>query len=398
LPVKLAKPINHPLYSSTMPAVATDQKKGTDVLFFASDRKGGKGKMDIWYAVYDKKLGKFAAPKNAGSKINTIQDEIAPYFDHESQTLYFSSEGQGGLGGLDIFRATGNGRKFSMIENVGEPYNSGADDIYFSIAKNRQEGFFVSNRKGGNALKNSTCCDDIYTFKKTDYIHITLAGDVSDPLKPDEKIRDADVEIYLRDKQTRQPVLVKTIRSDSAGHYSTKVEPGNDYFIVTKKSDYLGTTADIPTHNIMKDTMLSKDLSLTRRPKETIHIPNIQYEFDKGALMEASKITLDTTIYELLVANPELIVELESHTDSKGSDSYNIKLSQKRAESVVRYLVEKGIDPSRLKAKGYGESRPVAPNENPDGSDNPDGRAKNRRTGFRIIGTIDAEVTSDADK
>ena len=136
---------------------------------------------------------------------------------------------------------------------------------------------------------------------------------------------------------------------------------------------------------------------MAKKPKEPIRIPNIQYEFDKSNIVEASKVAIDTTVLSLMIANPELIIEIQSHTDSKGSDKYNEKLSQQRAESLMAYLVSKGILSERLKAKGYGESKPIAPNENADGSDNPEGRAQNRRTDIKIIGIIDTEVINAAE-
>jgi outer membrane protein OmpA-like peptidoglycan-associated protein len=136
---------------------------------------------------------------------------------------------------------------------------------------------------------------------------------------------------------------------------------------------------------------------LAKEPKEPIRIPNIHYEFDKAVIMEPSKISIDTTVLALMEANPELIVEIQSHTDSKGNEQYNIKLSQRRAESVVTYLTQKGIAPKRLVAKGYGEGRPIAPNDKKDGSDNPEGRALNRRTDFKIIGKLDVELINDGE-
>ena len=120
-------------------------------------------------------------------------------------------------------------------------------------------------------------------------------------------------------------------------------------------------------------------------------------EFDKANILESSKLALDTTVLRLMLDNPQIIIEIMSHTDSKGNDQYNMKLSQRRAESVVTYLISKGVKVQRLSAKGYGESKPVAPNENPDGSDNPDGRTLNRRTDFKIIGHLDIEVINDYD-
>lgn len=395
-PVRLPKPINGSKYTSTMPAVTIDPVNGNDIIYFASNRSGGKGGLDIWYTVYNPKKDEYKIPKNAGSKINSSQDEMSPFFDSDTRTLYFSSNGLGGLGGYDVFKTRGDGKKFTGTENLGQPVNTGADEMYYTISTNREEGFFVSNRKGGNALKNKTCCDDIYYYKHSEYIHLFLKGTVRDALDPEQVIPNAEIALYIRDKKTKEKFLVKTISADSLGNYSTALEPAQDYFVVAKMEDYLGTNADVTTEGIVASVDLRRDLVMLKKPKLPIHIPNIKYEFDKSNILESSKIVLDTTVLRLLDANPELIVEIQSHTDSKGGDAYNMKLSQKRAESVVKYLQSKGISADRLRAKGYGETVPIAPNENPDGSDNPDNRARNRRTDFKIIGVIDAEIIIDA--
>lgn len=395
-PVKLPKEVNSSIYTSTMPAVTSDPVKGNDVIYFVSDRKEGKGGLDIWYTIYDKKTKKYRAPKNAGPKVNTSQDELSPFFDNETRTLYFSSEGHGGLGGFDIFRTTGDGKKFTGSENIGQPINTGADDIFYTISTNRGEGFFVSNRKGGNALKNKTCCDDIYFYRHSEYIQLTLAGNISELLDKASAISNATIELYIKDKKTKEKFLVKTFTSDSQGNYKTVVEANQEYFLVVKKDNYLGTSEDVSTIGITNSKEIDKDLSLIKKPKEPVRIPNIRYEFDRSNVMESSKVVLDTTVLRLMQNNPELVVEIQAHTDSKGSEAYNQKLSQKRAESVVNYLISKGIEPKRLKAQGYGESQPIAPNENPDGSDNPEGRAKNRRTDFKIIGVVDAEIINES--
>jgi OmpA-OmpF porin, OOP family len=395
-PVKLPKEINHPKYTSTMPAVTIDPAKGNDVIYFVSNRKEGRGGLDIWYTIYDKKKRIYKAPKNVGSKVNSSQDEISPFFDTETRTLYFSSNGLGGLGGFDIFRTKGDGRKWTGTENIGQPINTGADDVFYTISTNRGEGFFVSNRKGSNALKNKTCCDDIYFYKHSEYIRLFIVGNVSELLDANVPITEATIEVFIKDKKTQEKFLVKTLKSDSLGNYKIAVEAGQDYFLVVKKEDYLGTSDDVSTIGITSSQEINKDLQLIKRPKEAIHIPNILYEFDRSNMMESSKIGIDTTVLRLMEINPELIIEIQSHTDNKGSDAYNLKLSQKRAESVVKYLVSKGVDPKRLKAQGYGESQPIAPNQNSDGSDNPEGRAKNRRTDFKIIGVVDAEIINDS--
>lgn len=396
-PVKLPKEVNDPKYTSTMPAVTNDPVKGNDVIYFVSNTKKGKGGLDIWYTVYDKKNKVYKEPRNAGGKINTSQNEMSPFFDTETRALYFSSDGLGGFGGYDIFKAIGDGKKWTSSENIGLPINTGADDIYYTISTNREEGFFVSNRKGGNALKNSTCCDDIYYYKLSQYIKLKLKGTVTEMLDKSAVVANAVIEVYIKDKKSSDKFLVKTITTDNAGNYETSVEPGQDYYLVVKKNDYLGASDDVSTRDITTSGDIDRDLQMIKKPKEPIHLPNIQYEFDKSDIMASSKPAIDTTVLKLMQNNPELIVEIESHTDSKGSDQFNMKLSQKRAESVVNYMISKGIDAKRLKAVGYGESKPIAPNENSDGSDNPDGRAKNRRTDFKIVGVIDAEIIKDSE-
>lgn len=395
-PVKLPKEVNSPKYTSTMPAVTIDPVKGNDVIYYVSDNKEGKGGLDIWYTIYDKKKKSYKKPKNAGTKINTSQDEVTPFFDNETRTLYFSSNGLGGLGGFDIFRTKTDGKKWTGSENIGLPINTGADDVFYTISTNRGEGFFVSNRKGGNTLKNSTCCDDIYFYRHSEYIRLFISGNVTEMLDRNSTVANATIEVYIKDKKTKEKFLVKTISTDSLGNYKTAIEAGQEYFLVVKKENFLGTSEDVSTDGITTSKEIVKDLQLVKKPKDPIHIPNIRYEFDKTGMAEASKIVLDTTVYRLMEANPELIIEIQAHTDSKGSESYNLKLSQKRAESVVAYLITKGIAAERLRATGYGESQPIVPNDHPDGSDNPEGRAKNRRTDFKIIGVVDAEIINDS--
>jgi OOP family OmpA-OmpF porin len=391
-PEKLPKTINHPKYTSTMPAVTTDPAKGHEMIYYVTNNKAGRGGMDIWYTVYDKKKKLYKAPKNAGSKVNTSQDEISPFFDNDTRTLYFSSNGLGGLGGFDVFRARGDGKKWTGTENIGPPVNTGADEVFYTISTRRGEGFFVSNRKGGNALKNKTCCDDIYFYRHSEYIRLFVSGTVTELVNNKQvSIDNAVIELYIRDKTTKEKFLVRTVTTDKNGRYKTPVEADQEYVVVVKKEDFLGTNGDVSTVGVTSSGDIKKSFTLTKQPREPVRIPNIQYEFDRANIAPGSKVSLDMTVYKLMVNNPEIIVEIQAHTDSKGTDAYNLKLSQKRAESAVSYLISKGIDARRLIAKGYGESQPIAPNEFPDGRDNPDGRARNRRMDFKIVGVLDQE-------
>jgi outer membrane protein OmpA-like peptidoglycan-associated protein len=390
-PVKLPEEVNSKKYSSTMPAVTTDPVRGNEVIYFVSDRRKGRGGLDIWYTVYDKKKRIYKPAKNAGSKVNTAQNEITPFFDNGTRSLYFSSDGLGGFGGYDIYKATGDGKKWTSVENLGQPLNTGADDIYYTLALDPSEGFFASNRKGGNALKNRTCCDDIYHFKNPEYIHVDLSGTVMDMIEGTLPIANAQVDVYIKDVVTGERYFVKSTKTDSLGRYETRLEPEQDYQLVIRKKDFLGNTEDISTKGIKANTKIQRHSKVVKRPKEPVPIPDFQYEFGRAEFTKESGAILDKMLIDVMKANPEIIVQVQSHTDSKGNELFNQKLSQKRADQIVNYVVSKGIEPSRIRGIGLGESQPVAPNDKPDGSDNPEGRAKNRRTEFKIIGTLDTE-------
>jgi len=427
-PIRLKEPINDPFYTSTQPTVGIESKKNFEVVYFVTDRPQGKGGLDIWYFLYDQKKDKYSKPRKIGSKLNTVGNEMTPYFDMETHALYFSSDGYPGFGGLDIYKTIGELNKWTPPINMGYPINSEADDLYFTISKNRESGFFTSNRKGTIPLKNSTCCDDIYYFRWTQYIHIFIQGHTftkyssshhdtiqtvfseqlpstdatnTDSLNitpsnnkfPIDSIIFLDsvkVSLYLItiENGKENNYFIKSYTTSSKGFYNFRLEQGNYYRIVAEKDGYFNGIATLSTENIKQSDTLIQDLELKIIPMQAIILKNIYYEFNKWDLTEEAKRTIDSTLFPILRDNPKLIVEISSHTDSKGNNSYNKKLSQKRAESVVNYLTqEKGIDPVRLIAKGYGETKPIAPNENPDGSDNPGGRAKNRRTEFKVIGS-----------
>jgi OmpA-OmpF porin, OOP family len=208
-------------------------------------------------------------------------------------------------------------------------------------------------------------------------------------------VANATVDIYIKDKLTNEKFLVKSIGTDSLGNYATRLEPTQDYLFIIRKTDFLSGTDEISTRELTASHTFKSRVSLGRKPKGTIIIPNIEYEFNSAALTERSTRSIDSVLYTLLEANPDVVVEIRSHTDSKGNDNLNMKLSQKRAESVIAYLTKKGVDARRMQPKGFGESMPVAPNENSDGSDNPEGRARNRRTEFQIIGTVNLEFDDE---
>ena len=417
IPEELPESINKKDFTSTQPAVGIDSKTLNEVLYFVSDREGGKGGLDIWYALYNQKKKIWKDPKNCGSEINTSADEMTPFIDNENKKLYFSSNGLPGIGGLDIYRATGECNKYLPAENVGYPINSTFDDLYYVLNSKKEEGFLVSNRPAkGNTQKSGyeSCCDDIYHFAFNQVIKVAASGSVfainddevnkilsegfektpdkSNAIKDTTKIKavaGSVVSLYLVDKISGNSIYIKNDTTDQNGKYFFTLEPSKDYIIEYENYGNFNKKVKLSTKGIVKsDTLKLKAIGVNVMPKLPLIIKNIYYDFDKAELKTPAKRTLDTTVFTLMKQFPSIVIEISSHTDSKGDDVYNKKLSQKRAESVVNYLISRGIPSNRLRAKGYGEEKPIAPNENADGTDNEIGREKNRRTEFRIIGSL----------
>lgn len=399
-PEKLNKYINNPDYTSTQPTVALDPVKNLEVVYFVSDRKGSVGKHDIWYFTYNPKKKTYTNPKNAGNKVNTVSDELTPWYDNENRTLYYSSDGWPGIGGLDIFRSRGEYRKFTLPENMTAPVNSSYDELYFAASKDGKGGVFTSNRPGTYTLKAGSCCDDIYEFKRLEYVKVEVAGTISS-MKDSVvtgTVPGTKVNLYIIDEREPEPVLVKTVETNEKGEYLMALEPGLNYRIGFEKKGYLNKQIGVDTRNITSSTRIIKDQAINTLPEDVLRLDNVYYETDKHELTPGSRIALDTTLVQMLKENPNLKIEIRSHTDDVGTDAYNKNLSQRRAEGVVKYLISKGIEKERLIASGYGESKPLLPNRNPDGSDNPKNREKNRRTEFKVVGTIErTAIINDGD-
>jgi OOP family OmpA-OmpF porin len=380
-PTALDNTINDSKYTSTQPTTSIESIKQNEVIYFVSDRPGGRGGLDIWYIIYDFKKKTYGQPKNAGSKINTTGDEITPFYEADNRTLYFSSNGWPGLGGLDIFKAKGEMKQFTPPENIGAPINTTADDIYYTVGKNKDEGFFVSNRKGGVAPKKSpTCCDDIYGFKHILYVKLNTEGVVTD--EKGNPIKNVKVSLYLIPKED-DPVFIKSVETDAQGKYDIGVETNSNYQILFEKEKYLNGTKNLNTNNITTSQTIKQDAAILKEITDKAYVlTNVYYGSDKYDLSENSKKDIDTTLLRFLQQNPDVIVEIGSHTDDQASDAYNNSLSQKRADGVAKYLIEKGIQPERIKTHGYGETKPVADNKTEEG------RAANRRTEFKVIGKL----------
>lgn len=395
----------------TQPAFAYDQRKERDVLYFVSNNPEGEGGMDIYYTYYNERSKEWRAPKNLGRRINGAGDEITPYFQQKEQKLYYSSNSLSGMGGLDIYSSRGELSKFAKPENVGYPINSSVDDFYFVIKADRESGFFASNRSGGYQMLNETCCDDLYSFGIDNVIHINMEGFVMRVTDEDyvegqgdvlssssfnsDFLGTVNVDLFLKEEEG--DVLMQRLVTDGDGVFKMEFEAEKEYRIVLSKPGYFTNHVDIDTRNVSESKVIRQNIGLSEISLGNILIRNINYEFDSADLSAEAQQEINKGILNMLLENPGLTVEIGSHTDDRGDDTYNEALSQRRADNVVRFLTERGIPADRLKAKGYGESSPIAGNTLPDGSDNPQGRAANRRTEFKILENREMPVDKDSD-
>lgn len=321
------------------PSISDDETK----LYFSADLPGGYGSRDIWMIKRDKKNAPWnPEPINLGPEINTPGYEAFPYIRNNGK-LYFSSDYHVGMGGLDIFEATPDPKtgKYKVV-NLKYPINSNADDFGIIFEGESERGFFSSNRKGGKGG------DDIYMFYLPP-LEFTLKGFVKD-CKTEEPIVGAKLTLKGSDGTTVEAI------SEADGSYKFTLNPNTDYQILALKEKYLNANAGESTKGLEENKEFNVDICL-ESIKEPIELPNIEYDLGKWDLRPESMVSLDKLV-ETLNNNPNIVIELGSHTDFRSDNQYNLELSQKRAQSVVNYLIEKGIEPERLVAKGYGESTP----------------------------------------
>lgn len=377
-PLKMDDKINFPGFTNTQPTVATS--KVGEILYWVSDRPNGEGGQDIWFSTIDKN-GKYSNPQSCGRKVNTAGNEATPFYDSKTGTLYFSSEGQVGMGGYDVFKTRGNQKKWETSANMGYPVNSSVDDMYFVFDDNGYTGYLVSNRPGTISVKSETCCDDIWRVAYPKKVFYAVRGNVYDQ---DTRELIPGAKVIFLDNAEKQ-IGSSVSKKDTLYFWNTK--PQNVYSIKSTKEGYFTGSATFSVTQKEDNDTVRVDVYMKKIPNEPIRVKNIFYDFDKATLRPESFPPLDT-VAQLLSQNPAIIVEIGANTDSKGDDKYNMRLSQARAQSVVDYLVQKGIPVERLQAKGYGETNQIAPNTLPNGKDNPEGRQLNRRTEFKIIGTI----------
>jgi len=305
-------------------------------LYFTSDMPGEGGK-DLWRINLNERVGSL---ENLGPSINTPGNEVFPYLLTDS-IMYFSSDGHPGLGGLDIFRAELQPDGSWKVENAGVPLNSSADDFGITFEPGRNAGYFSSNRGDGRGY------DHIYSFELPD-LKILISGWVVD--RDDEPIPGAVIRIVGNDGSNQRAVA----RDD--GSYSFPLQRGVSYVMLAGAKGYLNARQQFTSDTAEEDAEYGVDFILASINKPNI-VENIFYDFDKATLRPESEQALDE-IVQMLNDNPNITIEMASHTDRKGSEEYNIDLSERRAKSVIDYLIAHGIAPDRLQYQGYGKSRP----------------------------------------
>lgn len=343
-------PFDSDQYSTAHPALSPDEK----TLYFSSDMPGTLGQSDL-FKVKINDDGSFGTPENLGNTINTEGKETFPYITDENE-LYFASDGHPGLGGLDIFVSKINSDgTFSEVQNVGADANSPKDDFAYLIDTKTRRGFFSSNRDGGQGY------DDIYKFLETKKLTCEqeLYGDVTD-LATAQVLPDAKITLF--DSQFN---LVNTTVSDEKGHYSFAVECGKTYNVRAEKQEYTTKEQKITIANENGKTNLPFALEKSTCKVavgddlgKCFGIKMIYFDFDKSDIRQEAALDLEK-ILDVLNQYPAMKLDIRSHTDSRGTFKYNEALSDRRAKSTIKWLIDNGVNANRLTAKGYGENQLV---------------------------------------
>ena len=351
-PQNLGQGVNSPEWES-QPSLSADGR----TLYFVSDRKGSLGKRDIWVSKLDS-TNMWKKAINLGNPINTIEDDLSPFIHANGKTLFFASEGHVGMGGLDLYFTENQQDKWKNPENLGYPLNTFEDQVALFITADGKKAYYSLERDQEDKYRRAKIVEIEVPeslqakFKATSF----LKGIVYDATTK-QKLQ-ADIElISLKNNE-----LVGKINSDSqSGTYTFVLASGGDYAVFVSKKGYFFKSLNFDLSDIIG---LDKILDITLEPikKEAKEIlNNIFFDTGKWDLKSESTVELDKLV-ALLKSNPDLPIEISGHTDDVGKDSDNLQLSQKRAKSVVDYLVQKGVNTLKVKAEGYGKNRPYLPN------------------------------------
>ncbi len=368
-PKNLGPNVNSVAWES-QPSLSADGR----TLYFVSDRRAGMGRRDIWISVQDDR-GRWTKAVNAGKQINSQFDEISPFIHVNNQTLYFASNGLPGFGGYDIFFAEKDSTGWSKPKNVGAPINNYEDQFSLFITADGKKGYFSHEEN----LESGASRSKIF--------------EVDIPEESQVRNRSNYVKGIVRDRETKSPLAASVelinletntveslVESDSvSGQYLIVLTQGADYALYVNKVGYLFRSLNFNYSEVEQFEPIVIDVDLEKAKEGSIAVlNNIFFDVDQYALKPKSFPELQKLI-RFLNASPRLRVEISGHTDNSGSADHNRQLSEKRAQSVYNYLVQNGIDKSRLTPKGFGADKPVASNATPEG------RQSNRRIEFKVI-------------
>ncbi|MEK6616777.1 MAG: OmpA family protein [Bacteroidota bacterium] len=397
-PDRLSDNINTSFHESSASLTADG-----NTLYFISNKEGGFGKHDIYKSTYDARKQKWGEAENLGPTINTQYGEHSVYIHPDGKTLFFSSEGQKTMGGYDIFKSVWDDKKkkWSIPENLGYPINTPDDDIDFVLSASGKHAYYSAFKSDGYGEKDIYMITFITPKNPVLNTEDNLLASLAEPIKETVIAKAVPIPIVqvsilkgtIFDAITNQPLeasielvdnqlnqIIATFKSNSAtGKFLVSLPAGKNYGIAVKKEGYLfqSENFDIPATAAYQEYV--KDIGLKNISVGTkIVLRNIFFDFDKATLRSESTSELERLI-KLLQDIPSMKIEIGGHTDSKGSDEYNMKLSASRAQSVVDYLALHGIAQNRLTSKGYGETKTMATN------DTDEGRQMNRRTEFEIL-------------
>ncbi|MBC7451209.1 MAG: OmpA family protein [Cytophagales bacterium] len=405
-PMPIEGSINNRNHYENSAALSPDGK----TLFFASNRDGGFGKTDIYMVTMDEK-GVWSKPVNLGPTINTAADEEGPFMDFDGTTLYFSSRSHKGMGGFDIFKTYYDSSNSKWMEpiNMGYPINSADDDIYFVLSGDGAHGYYASAKEDGLGEQ------DIYIIsmppredrealikkmKAMNLKTVEIENPVVQHVEPAEVtsavvLLPVVIKGVVKDVGNGKPIqsnvqltdasgaIVSTVSTSADGLFAFEVsnEEAKSYTISTEKDGYgfINKTFSVPANKAARQEITQNLALKTLAVGNVFVLRNIYFDFDKSTIKPQSNKELNDLLH-LLKNNPSLKVEISGHTDSKGDDEYNMQLSANRAKAVVGWLTGHGISKDRMTSKGYGESRPLATND-----DEEEGRELNRRTEFKIL-------------
>jgi len=363
------------------------------LLYFSSNREGGKGGRDIWLT-YRRASGRWAKPINLGTNVNTTADDESPFYHPDGNTLYFMSTGHPGMGGYDLFlsRRTADGN-WGTAENLGYPINTKGNEGALFVTLDGRTAFFTNDGLKLDAaakdLRNAKNQPDLFTFDLPPAARANpvtyLKATVKDA-STQKRLPEATIELI----ELATGTILSTSTTDTKGNFLTCIPLGKDYALNVNKTNYLfhsenfalSETATQEEPYLLKINLQAipeKEVVVTdiEKPKPII-LKNVFFESGAATLKSTSLVELNR-LHSLLVENPNLNIQINGHTDNVGTDSDNLRLSTNRAKAVQDYLIEKGIAPNRLKYKGFGENQPI------DTNDTATGKRNNRRTEFVLF-------------